>query len=396
MSDLDHLREVGQILRQPAFEELLETRRRRTRRSRIATASTLAVAATAAVAVLVATGNNSRTDPPPVGPSPTPTPTEHLEIPAGQHTVTPDIRPSDVHGFDVLATVTNSQPEHRDDSELSATVTSLSNVATISMYCRGGSDLWYFSTHGDGSLAFDRCSPDADTTLDPGVDLGGMAPAQDGEESLTLRMWIARPSAAYLACSHGSTPDCNAVHGLPQPIVNPDAEFGFRIYEHRARVVLELLKDQGNGEPYLFEALSSINGVAWLIDRAVVAAPDAERLALELPASDSDYLLDVYTGNGPHLERCRVEHADQLPDRVSTDHLVYEAAFDKICGADLRLVVDGSTVGPDKNPEASGHFMEFGAELSRGVGHRVMVEVVRGDPRNIQYAVVVRVPTQMP
>jgi hypothetical protein len=40
--------------------------------------------------------------------------------------------------------------------------------------------------------------------------------------------------------------------------------------------------------------------------------------------------------------------------------------------------------------------MELGARLEPGTGHQVEVEVVRGDPRNIQYAVVVRTRTQIP
>ena len=109
MPDLDRLREVGQLVRQPAFGELLDTRRRRTRRTRIATASALVTAVTVAVAALVASGGDVRSDRLPVAPSPSPTATqtERFEIPAGQQTITPDIRPGDVHGFTVLATVAN-------------------------------------------------------------------------------------------------------------------------------------------------------------------------------------------------------------------------------------------------------------------------------------------------
>jgi len=159
--------------------------------------------------------------------------------------------------------------------------------------------------------------------------------------------------------------------------------------------VLQLFDDAGNGEPsYCFGALSSINEIAWLLDRTVVAATDADRLAFELPASDSDYLVDVYRVDGPHLPRCTAQHADELPD--IEPHAPYAVAVNKVCGVDLRLVVDGTTFSPDKDPYASGHFMELGAQLSPGTVHQVVVEVVRGDPRNIRYAVVVRTRTQMP
>ncbi len=141
--------------------------------------------------------------------------------------------------------------------------------------------------------------------------------------------------------------------------------------------------------------MSTLDRVGWLVDRAVTAAPGADRLAFELPASDSDYLVDVYTGRAPH-QRCVAQHADDLPDGESSDHNTYEAAVDRVCGVDLRLVVDGTPVSPDEDPHAVGHFMELGARLSSGTSHQVVVEVVRGDPRNMQYAAVVRVLTQIP
>jgi len=52
------------------------------------------------------------------------------------------------------------------------------------------------------------------------------------------------------------------------------------------------------------------------------------RASLDAPGSPS-----VAT---PHLERCRSEHAAELPTRLSTDHLVYDAAVEKLCGVDVR------------------------------------------------------------
>jgi hypothetical protein len=151
-----------------------------------------------------------------------------------------------------------------------------------------------------------------------------------------------------------------------------------------------------NDEPLTFEAVSSIDEVPWLVDRAVVAAPDAARLAFELPASDGGYLIDVYDGHAPQFGQCWDDHADELPDFETTDHNVYEAALDKVCGVDLQVVVDGATVTPDTDPFGSGHFTPLGAHLSAAAVHRVEVEVVRGDPRNIRYAVVLRIRTEMP
>jgi len=408
MPDLDRLREVGQLVRQPAFGELLDTRRRRTRRTRIATASALVAAVTVAVAALAASGGDVRSDPSPVAPSPSPTatPTERFEIPAGQQTTTPDIRPSDVHGFAVLATVTNTQPGHQGDSQLSATVTRPVDSAFFSVYCRGRSDLWYFWDRGDGGGGDGTCSPDADTTpsgarrrgtLEPSGDIGEIARTQRGTESITVRMWIARPSAAYLRCRRQDTEDCFTKYGLPQPTVSPKAQFGFGIYAHESPRALRLFP--GNADPtnYSYGAISSIDKVAWLLDRAVAAAPGADRLAFELPASDNEYLVDVYDTFGPRFDRCLDQHQGELPDFASTDHSVYEAARDQLCYADLQLVVDGTPVPPDDADAAyKGHFSELGALLPPGVVHRVEVRVIRGDPRNIRFAVIVRTRTELP
>ena len=344
MSDLDLLRDIGPHLRQPAFEDLLATRRRRTRRARLATASLVAVAAAAVVGVLAATGDTTRTDPPPVVPSPTPlpSPTEGLQIPAGQQTITSDIGPADIHGWDVLATVTNSQPEHRGDSELSATVPDTREA--VSTYCRGESDLYYFYDIGDGGGGWDRCSPDADTVLAPGFNISDLVVEEPVGDPQTVRMWIARPSAAWVRCQHRDSGDCSMADA--QPIVNPDAEFGFQVYAHESTRAFPLLGNAGNGEPYPLQALSTLGGTGWLVDQAVVAAADADHLAFELPASNRHYLIDVYTGPGPHLERCRAQHADELPDWATTDRAVYEPAFDKVCGVDVRLVVDGTPSTP--------------------------------------------------
>jgi hypothetical protein len=397
MSDLDRLREVGVLVRQPAFEELVETRRRRTSQARVAVTASLAVVGITVVGALAATGNDNRSGPPPIAPSTTTTETtespETFEIPAGQQTITSDVGPGEVHGFDVVATVTNSQPEHRGDSELSVTVPDIG--WSVSTYCRGASDLFYFYDVGDGGGGYGRCSPDADTALAPAYDIAELAYHDPNGGPRTVRMWIARPSAAFLDCMQGNSGDCGSLSDVP-PVEDPDAAFGFGLYSHESTLAFELLENMGNGEGYPLEALSSIDGIGWLVDRAVVAAPGADRLAFEVPASDRDHLVDVYTGQAPHFDRCIDEHQDELPDYATTDSHVYAAAVDEICGVDVRLLVDGNVVNADKDPHAAAHFMKLGAQLAADVVHQVVVEVVRGDPRNIEYAVVVRVPTQIP
>ena len=127
-----------------------------------------------------------------------------------------------------------------------------------------------------------------------------------------------------------------------------DAEFGLRIYQYEERSVLQLFEDAETAEFYRFEAVSSIKGVAWLVDRAIVAAPDADRLSFELPASKTEYLVDVYEVSSSHFDRCVDQHKDELPDYATTDSHVYADAVDKVCGVDLRLMIDGTTIAPDE------------------------------------------------
>lgn len=388
MAELDHGR-LSRQLRRPRFEELLDTRRRRTRRTRVA----MAAAATAAVAVVAAgalagQGPSTGTDLPPVDrtQTPTSTPTPDAAVPEGQQTIVPDVGPGDVHGFDVLATVTSSQPAHRGASELTAVVPDTREA--VSTYCRGAADLYYFLDIGDGGGAYDHCTPDADTSLAPEVDISDEVWEDPPGAPQTIRMWIARPSQEWLRCQREGHADCTLAE-VPA-LANPDVEFGFEVYAHESTLAFQLLEDAGNGAPHPIQALATVDGAGWLVDRAVVAAPGAGRLVAKLSASARDYLVDVYQGVGRHLDRCLSAHADELPDQVSTDRLVYEAAVDKACGVDLRLLVDGRAVSPAPDPSSSGHFTELGALLSAGTEHDLVVEVTRGDPRDVQYAVVVR------
>ena len=323
-----------------------------------------------------------------------------FEIPAGQTTITADIGPGDVQGYEVLATVTNQQPEHRNDTYLETTVTAHVDTEYVVYDCRqhdvptwiavadgdlvgdggGAADSYGFRPCEDGpfSLALDTDVPESTFRL--------------GMEQKTARIFaFAAPSAEFRQCINGDAPDeC----GLPEPMASTDAEFGFRIYAHAPAPYVLKLWDESVGEPNQFEALSSLQGVPWLVDRAVVAGDDADRLVFDLPESDTDYLVDVYTAF-PHRERCIMRNLDELPP-IEGAHFEFEAAVHELCGADVRLVVDGVEVRRDADPTARGHYMELGAQLSPGDAHRIEVEVVRGDPRNIRYAVVVRTRTEMP
>ena len=72
MSNLDLLREVEQIVHEPQFDELIETRDRRTRGARLVTAAALTLAAIAVVASVVSTGLDTNPEPQPIAPTPSP------------------------------------------------------------------------------------------------------------------------------------------------------------------------------------------------------------------------------------------------------------------------------------------------------------------------------------
>ncbi len=392
MSDLDQLRELGRQLPKPAFDDLLDTQRRRRRQARVTGASTLAVTAVVVAGHLGSSAWTDRSEPQPSGQpssttSPTPTPDGGPQVPVGQQTIVADVGPDDVRGFDELARLTSSQPEHAGDTQLTTTVATSNGTAFVEVYCRGGRDLYYFYDREDGASGYGSCSPDADTTLAPSSDIGDEV-VTDTAVPLRMRMWLARPSSAYLDCFRQGTSDCNAEYGEPQAVVVPDAEFGFAVYEHRPAPVLHLF-----GRDY--DAVSTIGGSAWLLDRDVLAAPGASTLVAELPASDQAHLVDTYQAPSPHFDKCVEQNRDELPDYETTQSADYWAAVDELCGVTLELVVDRSTV-PRDGSEQRGHFTELGQRLSPGAAHTIEVRVVRGDPRNVRYALVVRTETPLP
>jgi hypothetical protein len=404
--DLDQLRDIGNRVRRPAFEEIVATRRRRTLQNRVAAASVASVAAIAVASALLAHGGGTTSELPPVGPSETPTVPSTgpraVEAPSGQQTITADIAPGDVRGFDALATVANTQPEHIGETYLETTVTAHTDTETVVYDCRahdvptwiayasgdlvsdspgGAADGWTFQACGsDEPLSFGL----TDDLTEPAIRLG--------MEQKTVRMYaLAVPSASQQECLLHTPSECVS----PAPIDATDAEFGFRIYEHApAPLVLQLL-DAGNGEPYGFEALGVVDGTAWLVDQAVIAAPHSDRLVVDLPASDEERLVDVYDSRGPGFAGCVDDHADELPPE-SPDRVTYDAAVSEVCGTTLRLTVDGTPVTPARDPYASGRFRPLGARLAPGVDHQIVVEVAHGDPHDVSYAVVLRDRTEIP
>ncbi|RYP81919.1 hypothetical protein EKO23_22800 [Nocardioides guangzhouensis] len=386
MADYRQLLELTEQVPLPVFDDIINLQTRRSRRARAALAVTTVVAVVVTVGALAISGEVDRGQPPPVDRTPTPTPSPTFEVPAGQRSLRADIGPGDVHGFDVLATLTNSQPEHRGATYLEGSATVHTEGIHVSFYCRGSSNLWLM-TQRNGGWGFSQCSPDADTSFAPVEDIYQTTP-RHLPETLSAAAYVSSPSPDWLtgydACErHTASNDCFVRWGVPQPIADPPAEFGFRIYEHRSqRRVLKLW----NGAE--FEALSTSRGRAWVVDRAEFAAPRSDRLAFVLPAAKSRRLLGVFTRPTQHVDTCLKPYQDVLPDWGS-HRAEHEAEADRLCGNDVRLLVDGQYIAPPASDDFGTDWGQALMYASPGE-HHVVVTVTRGDPRNIRYAVVIR------
>jgi hypothetical protein len=372
--------------------EEVHARIQRTRRHRAVGAgtATLAVLLTLGIAATLVGGDGSRSHQPV---EPAPTPSEKQQVPTGQRTVAPRVAPEDLRGWTVLATRTTRQPENRGASELVATVTVHSDSTYYSSYCHSDDpSVWFFIERTDGGAAWGPCDEGVATLAPPDLaetpDLWMPTPTW-------LRMIVSRPSVAERACYLRGTEDCRVRFGRPQPTGGTGADFGFRLFDPPPdRPTFTLFRGPGLQHEVLM-ALSTIGGTPWLVDRAVVSAPDARRLTVELGPAAPARLVDVYS-SPVRPERCARRHARDVPDPAVTDTRVFEAAWNRVCGVGLRLVVDGSVVPATSEPSEAGHFRELGALLAPGEPHTVEVTVVRGDPHTVRLAVVLRDRTTMP
>lgn len=177
------------------------------------------------------------------------------------------------------------------------------------------------------------------------------------------------------------TDSCLAAHRL-EPLNDTDATFGFGVYEHRtAPTVLNVL------DGWTFQALAMADGVEYLVDRAVVSAKGSPRLVVQMPASDRSRIVAVYATETPALENCAGSLGHGPPQSAAEEKAQFEE-FDRRCTTDLQLRVDGAL------PEVAGaDYNYFGfdgrALLAPGGARTVTVEVIKNDPRNVRYALVI-------
>ena len=348
------------------------------RRRRAAVAGVAAVAAVLAVVI----GTSLLSDPRgrgenPVKPTPTPSPSEEFRIPAGQRTIEADVRPGDVRGLEAVATVTNTQPGRRGATELGTTVNIHTETTYLVYYCHSADpSVWFFTTFTDGGAGYGRC--DEGSAALPKPDLPASELTLARPQATTVRMIVTRPTPQFLACYRTGVEDCSARYGPPQPLATTDAEFGFRMYDHAGAPVLRLF---GNG----YQAMSTIDGQAWIVDRAVLAAPGAGRLAFRLPDAKHRWLVGLFQDwTTPHKQACIRWHGlDTYPEG---NHVAEERAIDRACGTRLRLLVDGTFRPYGGNDDTT--YGDPWTYVAPGA-HEVTVDATKGDPRNARYAVLV-------
>jgi hypothetical protein len=371
----------------------IQTARRR--RGAAAAAGSAAVVLALVVGVTLLADAREQADRPIHRPTPiATTPTETVEIPAGQVTVTPDIRPGDARGWKTVGSRTNTQPGRVGVTELSMTVRKYfgdgGDGTYIGWFCHASPDTGYAYSYGDGAGGVGYCSLNDPLSPPPPARDLGPSTFQFLPESLPVRMYVFKATKAQKECLKRNSPgECH----VRRP-ASTDATFGFAIHEHRAtRAVLHLGKDLGFEvghleDPLDFAALVIQGGQEYLLEEAVVPAPGANRLVVRLDASDRERLIGVFSVANKRSEACgdRYQKEHRLPGSKNgaAERALAEAAA-KFCNVEYSLKVD------DNLAPVSADFSEFGEPwMNASAGARqVTVDVARGDPRNERLAVVI-------
>ncbi|MEO5663933.1 MAG: hypothetical protein ABIR39_11675 [Nocardioides sp.] len=361
----------------------IRTARRRRAAAASGGAAVLVLAAVVGVSVLSGSSERSQE---PVEP-PTPTPSETFELPAGEVTYTPDIAPDDIHGWDTLATRTNTQTELLGATDLSTSVT-VSGVGNmhweVTPYCLGDPDTWYRLTYADGGFEASRCGPGAQVPVAPRYPF--IVPASsdmfiEGPQEEPVRMIVTRPTQAWVDCFTSGKGGCKADVSPLRPLESTDVEFGFVVFQHPVSPTVLEVFDQD------FEALAmTATGEELLVARAVVSAADASTLVVPLDPSEQVRVVGVYQTGTPRLDECR-EQADTeglLDDPRGVPRSAY-SELDRQCMPQLALRVDGERVELDNT--SHGLFGVTGSLVPPGA-RELTVDVVKNDPRNGRFALV--------
>lgn len=356
----------------------------RRRRAAVAGAGAAGLALAVVFGVSMLSGSDPRSEEPVV--PPTPGPSETLDLPAGEVTYTADISPGDIRGWETAFTMTNTQDELLGATDLSATVPltgSDSMQWVVSPFCQGGADTWYRLTYGDGGRRWSRCSPEDSLPVAPSFQLITPIPRDqqvEGSADVPMRIMVTKPTQAWVDCYTSGKSACTRTVPQPRPLASTDVEFGFVVHEHPAApTVLEVL-----GQP--FEALAkTFDGEEYLVEKAVLAAADASTLVVPVDGNGKDRVVGIYQIETSSWDECRERHdTEGILDDPELPRSAYEK-LNRACTAELEVRVDGEPVALDNT--SHGLYGVTGSAIPAGA-REISVEVVKNDPRNIRYAVV--------
>jgi hypothetical protein len=123
------------------------------------------------------------------------------------------------------------------------------------------------------------------------------------------------------------------------------------------------------------------------VDRAVVSAQGSPRLVVQMPASDRSTIVAVYASETPALEECADSLGHREPQSAEEETAQLEER-DRRCSTDLELRIDG-----ELPPTAGSDYSYFGfdgqALIPPGDARTVTIDVIKNDPRNVRYALVI-------
>lgn len=382
------------------LEELhgrIATARRRRAASAATTAALVVTALVAGGAILTQSRDQSDTTPPVQTPTPTLPPTPTGVTPDGQETVIADFGPEDVRAWELRGSHTNADAGSERATDLSLVVETgglYAGQSHVVPFCKGGVDTWWVLTFDlDGVTGtfdpskgaesgsrgmFGRCSPDSPSTVPPPTDLIDKNRYNEAPFAYPFRMFVtdSLPAEARSCITGGEDAIGCVARSSLTPLGATEVTFGFGVYEHlRGPSVLEVLG-------WHFEALADIEGVEYLVDRAVLAPRGASRLEVTLPASNRPRLVALVTGLTPAYERC-VEDLDiAVVDAKSATQEM--EAIEEQCENDLVLRIDGVRARTQ-----DWYLGEQQALIPTGEAHVVTIDVTRNDPSNTRHALAI-------
>lgn len=268
------------------------SRRRRTG----ATTAAVSVVFAGLVALSVQGAPDGGPDPAP-DPAPDPTPGRTVNA-DGTVTIIPDVGPGDALGWETLARRSTTDPGREDDVDLSVTVDDQVLLAETDFSCRGTADTWYVVSYLDGAGGYLPCLRTAQPVAYPAE----LVPNEQPDEPETLgevRMFLTEPG--QLNCwdtpSIATPQDFEACVADYEPLADVPAGV-------TAELVVWGHPDPPTAATILgsdYGALGILDGTEYLLDQAVLSAPGATTMSLQLEPAGTTRMVCVLRATGAEV-----------------------------------------------------------------------------------------------